>query len=102
MGDFWSYDTVRACTFVALFTSFIILLYRGTFKMLVDRKNFYWDRFMNLTWCTVGCIVIGDVIYDDISGGWRVWMVLAASLLQLYVVIWRSPYYQREKADDCV
>jgi tellurite resistance protein TehA-like permease len=104
MSDFWSYNTVREIIFVLLFISFFILVYRGAFKLFVDPKNFYWDRFMNLVWCFVSCIAIGDVLYQhNVPGGWRLWLVLAAALLQLFVVIWKSPYYQTEKpADDSV
>ncbi len=92
MGDLWNWDTLRVVNFTMLFISFCIMVYRGVYKAVFDRKHFYWARFMNLVWCFVSCVSIGDLLYRGYPGGWRIWMATAASVLQLWIVLFKSPY----------
>lgn len=88
----FGWDDLRMINFFILFVCFVILVYRGVFKIIADKGFFYWDRLVNLLWCFIICAGIGEVLYKNIEGGWRVLGVFIVSLVQLYVVLFKSPY----------
>lgn len=88
----WGWDDLRLVNFFILFVCFVILVYRGVFKLVVDKKVFYWDRLMNLLWCFGICAGLAETLYKDVQGGFRVLLIFLISLVQLYVVLFKSPY----------
>jgi hypothetical protein len=103
MVDFgWNWDTLRLVDFLLTFVAFVILVYRGVFKMVFDRQYFYWDRLMNMVWCFVISFSTGQILYDhgNVAGGSRLWVTLCAALFQLYIVTFRWPYTHPGRSDE--
>lgn len=87
MSDFWEY--LRVFNFSILFTAFMILTYRGVFHLTTEARSFNWDRFMNLCWVIVSLYALGEILSQEVRGGFRVVVGAAVAVLQLYVVLFR-------------
>lgn len=100
MDEIWF--VLRIINFLILFVSFLILVYRGALKLTLDRAEFSWPRLMTLVWTFCACYSTGEILFlDDVPGGPRVVFMTIVSLTQLWVAIFKMPFYDvEEKPSD--
>lgn len=82
---FWA--VLRTINFFILFAAFMVMIYKGVFKLILDRTNFQWDRLLNLLWVTVMMVALAESLLQWNPGGIRTVMTFFVASLQLYVSV---------------
>lgn len=92
MDDVW--EAVRVINFIILFASFVVMVYKGALHLVLEEK-IHWDKLVNLAWVVIAIYSIGEVLYLSAVGGFRIFLMTALSIFQLYVVVF---HYHREES----
>lgn len=87
MDNAWQW--LRMINFVILFIAFMVMMYKGAYRLFVDPESFNPERMMNLVWTTVVILGTGEVLYQDTRGGVRIIVTCAAAILQLYLAVFK-------------